>query len=106
MVRGSYVQASTLGSLEALLEFLKESDIPVSAVSLGPVHKKDVIKASVMLERSPEHAVILAFDVKVTPEARHEAEHSGVRIFTAEIIYHLFDQFTKCVISRFRYYPP
>ena len=59
------------------------------------MHRKDVTRASVMLEKAEkEFAVILAFDVKVTPDARDEAEKLGVRIFTAEIIYHLFDQFT------------
>ncbi|XP_074320960.1 uncharacterized protein LOC141657579 [Silene latifolia] len=92
---GVCVQASTLGSLEALLEFLKSPavSIPVSAVSIGPVHKKDVMKAGVMLEKKKEYATILAFDVKVTPEAREYADEVGVKIFTADIIYHLFDQF-------------
>ncbi|XVE74838.1 hypothetical protein DITRI_Ditri12bG0050300 [Diplodiscus trichospermus] len=92
---GVYVQASTLGSLEALLEFLKtpEVNIPVSGIGIGPVHKKDVMKASVMLEKKNEYATILAFDVKVTPEARDLADELGVRIFIADIIYHLFDQF-------------
>lgn len=92
---GVCVQASTLGSLEALLEFLKTPavNIPVSGISIGPVHKKDVMKASVMLEKKKEYATILAFDVKVTPEARELAEEVGVKIFIADIIYHLFDQF-------------
>ena len=46
-----------------------------------------------MLERKKEYATILAFDVKVTPEARELAEETGVKIFIADIIYHLFDQF-------------
>ncbi|KAJ0615276.1 putative protein-synthesizing GTPase [Helianthus annuus] len=92
---GVYVQASTLGSLEALLEFLKTPvvSIPVSGIGIGPVHKKDVMKASVMLEKKKEYATILAFDVKVTPEARELADDIGVKIFIADIIYHLFDQF-------------
>ncbi|KAI7997170.1 Eukaryotic translation initiation factor 5B [Camellia lanceoleosa] len=91
---GVCVQASTLGSLEALLEFLKSPavSIPVSGTSIGPVHKKDVMKASVMLEKKKEYATILAFDVKVTPEARELADEVGVKIFIVDIIYHLFDQ--------------
>ncbi|CAN6472370.1 unnamed protein product [Victoria cruziana] len=95
---GVCVQASTLGSLEALLEFLKSVKIPVSGINIGPVHKKDVMRASVMLERKKkEYAIILAFDVKVTPEAKELADEAGVKIFMADIIYHLFDQFTAYV---------
>ncbi|KAJ9089072.1 eukaryotic translation initiation factor 5B, variant 2 [Entomophthora muscae] len=92
--RGVSVQASTLGSLEALLEFLRVSKIPVSAINIGPVHKKDIIRASAMLEKAKEFAVMLAFDVEVDKDAALLAEQLGVRVFTADIIYHLFDKFT------------
>lgn len=41
------------------------------------------------------YATILAFDVKVERDAQEFADSAGVRIFTAEIIYHLFDKFTN-----------
>ena len=91
--KGVYVQASTLGSLEALLVFLKDSKIPYFGIRIGPVVKKDVIKASVMLEHDSQYAVILAFDVKVERDAQELADHTGVKIFSADIIYHLFDKF-------------
>lgn len=93
--RGVSVQASTLGSLEALLEFLKVSKIPVANISIGPVDKRDVMQAGVMLEKAKEYAVMLCFDVKVDKEAQQYADDVGVKIFTADIIYHLFDDFTK-----------
>lgn len=93
--RGVSVQASTLGSLEALLEFLKVSKIPVSNISIGPVYKRDVMQAGTMLEKAKEYAVMLCFDVKVDKEAQAYADEVGVKIFTADIIYHLFDDFTK-----------
>ncbi|XP_019083407.1 PREDICTED: eukaryotic translation initiation factor 5B-like [Camelina sativa] len=100
---GVYVQASTLGSLEALLEYLKSPavKIPVSGIGIGPVHKKDIMKAGVMLERKKEYATILAFDVKVTTEASELAEDMGVKIFCADIIYHLFDLY-KAYIEKIK----
>ncbi|PIA17062.1 hypothetical protein COEREDRAFT_80771 [Coemansia reversa NRRL 1564] len=92
--RGVWVQASTLGSLEALLEFLRVSKIPVFDLNIGPVHRKDVVRASTMLEKAPEYAVMLCFDVKVDRDAQELADEVGLKVFTADIIYHLFDAFT------------
>jgi translation initiation factor 5B len=93
--RGVSVQASTLGSLEALLDFLKDCKIPVANVGIGPVYKRDVMQCGIMLEKAPDFAVMLCFDVKVDKEAQAYAEEQGIKIFTADIIYHLFDAFTK-----------
>eukprot|EP00092_Neocalanus_flemingeri_P030651 GFUD01033281.1.p1 GENE.GFUD01033281.1~~GFUD01033281.1.p1 ORF type:complete len:1168 (+),score=526.34 GFUD01033281.1:43-3546(+) len=92
---GVFVQASTLGSLEALLEFLKTSKIPYAGVRIGPVVRKDVMRASTMLEHEEKFAVILAFDVKVERDAQEMADRENVKIFQADIIYHLFDRFTE-----------
>ncbi|KAL0949089.1 hypothetical protein HGRIS_009180 [Hohenbuehelia grisea] len=92
--RGVCVQASTLGSLEALLDFLKSSKIPVSGINIGPVHKRDVMRAATMLEKAKELSCILCFDVTVDKEAERLAEEMGIRLFKADIIYHLFDAFT------------
>ncbi|KIY45157.1 P-loop containing nucleoside triphosphate hydrolase protein [Fistulina hepatica ATCC 64428] len=92
--RGVCVQASTLGSLEALLDFLKSSKIPVSGINIGPVHKRDVMRAATMLEKAKELACILCFDVPVDKDAERLAEEMGIRLFKADIIYHLFDAFT------------
>lgn len=41
------------------------------------------------------YATILAFDVKVERDAQELADSLGVKIFQADIIYHLFDKFTS-----------
>lgn len=92
--RGVTVQASTLGSLEALLDFLKDMKIPVMSIGLGPVYKRDVMKAGAMLDKAKEYAVMLCFDVKVDKEAEQYANEQGIKIFNADVIYHLFDEFT------------
>ncbi|KAL3266613.1 hypothetical protein HHI36_010777, partial [Cryptolaemus montrouzieri] len=51
------------------------------------------MKASIMLEHESQYATILAFDVKVERDAQELADSVGVKIFQADIIYHLFDKF-------------
>ena len=94
---GVSVQASTLGSLEALISFLRDNKVPVSSLNIGTVFKKDVIRASIMLEKpaTRKYGMILAFDVQVNKEAEDLAKELGVRIFKADIIYHLFEDFKR-----------
>ena len=90
---GVIVQSSTLGSLEALLAFLKDMQIPVSAANIGPLQKSHLNHAKAMKEKDPKYAVVLAFDVPISEDVRRSAE--GITIFSAKIIYHLFDKFTE-----------
>jgi len=96
--QGVMVHASTLGALEALLQFLREEcdpPIPVGHISIGTIYKKDVMRAGLMHDKGmPEFASILAFDVNVDNSAQLMSEELNVKIFTADIIYHLFDQFS------------
>ena len=48
-----------------------------------------------MLEHEVKYTIILAFDVKIERDAQEMADSQGVKIFQADIIYHLFDHFTR-----------
>ncbi|CAF4241005.1 unnamed protein product [Rotaria socialis] len=91
--KGVYVQASTLGSLEGLLQLLKTSNIPYSGINIGPVHRIDVMRASAQLEKDVLMATILAFDVQIEKEAQEYANKIGVKIFQNDEIYRLCDMF-------------
>lgn len=105
--KGVMVTSSSLGALEACLEFLNEDDaegkVPVAAVSLGYVQKKDVIKIMTFHNKEKEkireiykeEQVILAFDVHIHKDAQEYADHNGVKIITAEKIYELKSKYSE-----------
>lgn len=80
--KGVFVQASTLGALEALLTFLQSNKVPVYDFGVGPVFSKTIRGHQLMLERAPEYSCILAFDVPIDSDARALADKEGIRIFT------------------------
>jgi len=98
-VDGVVLKTDALGSLEAIAESLRQNNVPIRLADVGDVSKRDVTEAVVVKEREPFHGVILAFDVKVLPDAEEEAKNRGVPIFQRNIIYHLIDDYLQWIKS-------
>jgi translation initiation factor 5B len=99
-LKGVVLKADTLGSLEATAEILKQNEVPVRIADVGDVSKRDVIEASVVKAREPLFGVILAFGVKILPDAEEEAANTGVQIFKEPIIYNLIDNYLEWLKSK------
>ncbi|MGE5187769.1 MAG: translation initiation factor IF-2, partial [Betaproteobacteria bacterium] len=94
-IDGVIVKADTLGSLEAMAEILKTSNVQVRSADIGDISKRDIIEASVVKQREPLVAAVLAFGVKTLPDAEVEAEANGIKIFRDPIIYNLIDNYLQ-----------
>ena len=92
---GLVVKADTLGSLEAIIEALRARGIPIRYGDVGPIARRDVIEASVSREINKFYGVILAFNVKILPEAEEEAKKQEIKIFRHNVIYRLIEDFEK-----------
>jgi translation initiation factor 5B len=88
---GVIVKADAIGSLEALAFELKEKEIPIKKVEVGDVSKRDVIDAATSTD--PLRRALLAFNVKVLPDAKEEIERSGAVVFESTIIYKLMKDY-------------
>jgi len=98
-VEGIILKTDALGSLEAIAEILKRENVPIRLADVGDISKRDVIEAAVVKEHEPFYGVILAFNVKILPDAQEEAKNRGIKIFQHNIIYHLIDDYTQWMRS-------
>ena len=92
-IAGVVVKADTLGSLEAIAEILKKNNVQIRIADIGDVSKRDVVEASVVKAREPLIGVVLAFGVKILPDAEAEAAANGIQVFQEPIIYNMIDKY-------------
>ncbi len=85
---GIIAKADSLGSLEALLVLLKQSNISVVKAGIGPIGKSDIGTAKANLEMNPLNAIIIGFNVEQEeelPKVKH------VKVLTNEVVYKLIE---------------
>ncbi|MEM2882915.1 MAG: translation initiation factor IF-2 [Candidatus Bathyarchaeia archaeon] len=90
---GIVLKADTLGSLEALISSLSSKGIPIRLADIGNVSRRDVVEAGTVKERLLR--AVLAFNVKLLPDAEEEAAASGVKIFRSNLVYGLMEEFLE-----------
>lgn len=94
---GVVLRADSLGSVEALLQLLKDTEIPVKDAAVGNITRKDVLSASVGREENPMLSAVLGFNVKVLDEAWEASKDSGVPILYSDVIYRLVEAYQQHV---------
>ena len=94
---GVVLKTDALGSLEAIAESLERNNVPIRLADVGDVSKRDIMEAAVVRENEPLYGVVLAFNVRVLPDAEEEAKNRKVPVFRNNIIYHLVDDYLRWV---------
>ena len=94
---GVILRADSLGSVEALLELLKDKGINVKDAAVGSITKKDLIAAGAVANEDPFLGVVLGFNVNVLDEAREESKQNGVPIIYSNIVYKIIEEYQDWV---------
>jgi translation initiation factor 5B len=79
---GIVVKADSLGSLEAVIQLLKENGIRIKRASIGDISKKDIAEAK--SDSNELNQVIVGFNVAPVPT-------SEIKVITSDVIYQIVD---------------
>jgi len=92
---GTIIKTDALGSLEAIVNLLSKTEIPIKKADVGQVTKKDVLEADSIRKENIYLGVIFAFNTKVSEDAQEEAAKLKIPIFQSDIIYRLEEEYEE-----------
>ena len=94
--KGIIAKADSLGSLEALLVLLRQSNIPVLKAGIGNINKTDFSSAKANLETDELDSIIVGFNVLINEDAKELLKgDKEIKVLTEEVIYKLIDNLVE-----------
>jgi len=94
--KGIIAKADSLGSLEALLVLLRQSNIPVLKAGIGNINKSDFSNAKANLEIDEMDAIILGFNTSINEDAEELVrENKSIKVITDQVVYKLIENLVK-----------
>ena len=94
---GIILKCDTIGSLESIVNIMSKNKIPIRLADIGPVTRRDVVEADAVKDSNDLFGVILAFGVKILPDAVEESTLRGIKIFSDKVIYKLLDIYLEWI---------
>lgn len=94
---GVILKSDTIGSLEALIDLLRKSKVPIQIADIGNITRKDIMLSTAVKDKDRYLGVVLGFNVKVLEDAKKESQEKGIVIFNENVIYNLVRAYTDWV---------
>ena len=86
--KGIIIKADSLGSLEAMIVLLQQTNVPIVKAGIGTINKSDVLSAKANLNIDPLDAIILGFNVSIGNDV---PKFDGIKIISHEVIYKIIE---------------
>lgn len=93
---GVIIKADSLGSIEAIVDLFNKKGIRIKKADIGGVVKEDVSLAK-SIQKSFPYACIIAFNVKISEEAKEYSQNEKIKIIEGDVIYKLEEDYQEWV---------
>jgi translation initiation factor 5B len=94
---GIFIKADTLGSLEALANELRAKEVRIRHADVGDISRRDVVTAATT--ENPLQRVMVAFNVKLLPDAVKEVQDRDFKVLQSNIIYKVLEDFDEWLVK-------
>lgn len=90
---GVIIKADSIGAIEALIGLFKQINLPIKKAGIGSLTKNDIVEAKLIKEKNKLYGAVFTFNTEIPKDVELFAEDNGIKIFSADIIYTIFENY-------------